>query len=322
MADGQLSETRTLRQAFGAFLTGVTVVTTRDGDGRAIGMTANSFTSVSLDPPLVLVCVGSGSSSFATFAEADFFAVNILREGQHEVAAQFARRGVDRFADIRHEPRATGAPVLQESLAWFDCTLHQRGVAGDHIILIGEVQAFAAADGPPLGYSRGRYVQARDAHAAPLATETTVTAFLVEDDGRILLRQSPDGAWTLPTAHRPRVNAAGTVDEALGLTLRPDATFIYSIYESEEDGSGFLVYRAAIAESGSRAAVPDAPLRWFDVDALPWDAIRSTSLRALLRRYARERQEGTFSIYVDAEGGGQVSVMQGSPRPWSSLNID
>ena len=164
MANGRQPEAPALRRAFGSFLTGVTVVTTRAASGRPVGMTANSFASVSLDPPLVLVCVGSNSSNFPAFAETPLFAVNVLREGQDEVAASFARRGIDRFAGVAHATQATGAPVLDECLAWFDCTVHQRVVAGDHLILVGKVEAFAAASAQPLGFLRGRYVQARDAH--------------------------------------------------------------------------------------------------------------------------------------------------------------
>jgi flavin reductase (DIM6/NTAB) family NADH-FMN oxidoreductase RutF len=147
-----------LRRAFGTFLTGVTVVTTRDAAGTPCGMTANSFTSVSLDPPLVLVCIGKGSSSIGAFEAADRFAVNILGGEQTEVATAFAARGIDRFATVACREAATGAPVLADCLSWFDCTLHQRVIAGDHVILIGRVADFEVRSLEPLGFCRGRFV--------------------------------------------------------------------------------------------------------------------------------------------------------------------
>ena len=147
-----------LRRAFGTFLTGVTVVTTLDAGGAPCGMTANSFTSVSLDPPLVLVCIGKGSSNIAAFAAAERFAVNILGDDQADVAMVFSARGVDRFAAVDWRTAGTGAPVLADCVGWFDCTLHQRVVAGDHVILIGRVEDMAVRPRAPLGFCRGRFV--------------------------------------------------------------------------------------------------------------------------------------------------------------------
>jgi flavin reductase (DIM6/NTAB) family NADH-FMN oxidoreductase RutF len=147
-----------LRRAFGTFLTGVTVVTTRDAGGTPRGMTANSFTSVSLDSPLVLICIRKNSSNIAAFEAADRFAVNILGDDQAEVATAFSARGIDRFARIACREAATGAPVLAECLSWFDCTLHQRVIAGDHLILIGRVEDFQVRPLEPLGFCRGRFV--------------------------------------------------------------------------------------------------------------------------------------------------------------------
>jgi flavin reductase (DIM6/NTAB) family NADH-FMN oxidoreductase RutF len=148
-----------LRRAFGTFLTGVTVVTTRDAEGRPRGMTANSFTSVSLDPPLLLVCVGKSAASFAAFQGSDHFAVNLLSASQTDVSGLFASKSADKFAAVDHGPCHTGAPVLSDCLSWFDCTVHDRVDAGDHTILIGRVQAFGthASAAAPLGFCRGKY---------------------------------------------------------------------------------------------------------------------------------------------------------------------
>jgi len=150
-----------LRCAFGSFPTGVTVVTTLDADGHPRGMTANSFTSVSLNPALLLVCIGHRAASFPAFAECRSFAVNVLREDQEEVSARFASKSALKFADVNTVVRQTGCPVLTDCLTWFDCTLHQRVDAGDHTVLFGRVEQFDTSHAAPLGFSRGRYVKVR-----------------------------------------------------------------------------------------------------------------------------------------------------------------
>lgn len=157
---------RDLRNAFGTFLTGVTVVTVLDEDGNPRGITANSFTSVSLDPPLLLVCIGNRSFSFPAFCSAPAFAVNLLHEGQADISALFASRSPDKFQSTAVEAKHTGAPVLSDCLTWFDCTVRDRAMAGDHLVLIGRVQAFATSQTAPLGFCRGRYAAVRDPAAA------------------------------------------------------------------------------------------------------------------------------------------------------------
>ena len=157
---GQMEfNTRELRRAFGSFLTGVTIVTTRDEFGNPRGMTANSFTSVSLSPALVLICVGKGSSNIAAFQQAKSFAVNVLHSGQEGIATIFASKGADRFADVDCFEALTGAPVLRDCLGWFDCTPHQKIDAGDHLVLIGEVQAYGVDEREPLGFHRGGFMR-------------------------------------------------------------------------------------------------------------------------------------------------------------------
>src|SRR4051794_30933138 len=118
-----------LRRAFGSFPTGVTVVTAMDVDGQPRGMTANSFASVSLQPALLLVCIGHGATSFPTFSQCRSFAVNVLRDDQEDVSALFASKSAGKFANIDYAARHTGSPVLTDCLTWFDCTVHQRVLA-------------------------------------------------------------------------------------------------------------------------------------------------------------------------------------------------
>ncbi|QIE57355.1 flavin reductase family protein [Pikeienuella piscinae] len=148
---------RALRDAFGAFMTGVTIVTTIDAAGAPVGLTANAFTSVSLDPPLVLVCISRRSLSLSAFQRSGGFAVNILADDQQSLSDRFARRTEDRFSGVEWRPGPVGGPVLAGVCGWFDCRLHDQLAAGDHMILIGRVSGFDHNSQRPLGYSRGDY---------------------------------------------------------------------------------------------------------------------------------------------------------------------
>jgi flavin reductase (DIM6/NTAB) family NADH-FMN oxidoreductase RutF len=154
-----------LRRALGAFATGVTVVTTR-GPAGDHGMTANAFTSVSLDPALILVCVAERSAGRTAIAENGIFAVNVLSAGQEALSRRFARRdrprGAATFTGVRWRPESTGAPVLAGAAAYLDCRLVITHQAGDHVIFVGSVARFGFDEtAEPLVFHRGRY------HALP-----------------------------------------------------------------------------------------------------------------------------------------------------------
>lgn len=152
------SDARTLRDALGCFGTGVTVVTTIDAAGKPFGLTANSFTSVSLDPPLLLVCLAKSASSLPVFAASAVFAVNVLHIDQQIVSGRFASRHEDRFAETPWESWDTGAPIIQSSLASFDCEKFAWHDAGDHVILVGHVRRVRfEPQRDPLIYYRGKY---------------------------------------------------------------------------------------------------------------------------------------------------------------------
>jgi flavin reductase (DIM6/NTAB) family NADH-FMN oxidoreductase RutF len=148
-----------LRRALGSFLTGVAVATTLDSSGQPKGFTANSFTSVSLDPPLVLVCVDKAAGCYPAFAGTGHFGINILSHGQLHVSKAFASKLADKFEGMPWVSGVTGSPIFPDSAAWLDCRLHQRIEAGDHLIVIGEVLDFGHAPAQPaLGYHRGGYI--------------------------------------------------------------------------------------------------------------------------------------------------------------------
>ncbi|OYU14336.1 MAG: flavin oxidoreductase [Alphaproteobacteria bacterium PA4] len=150
-------DARTLRDAFGCFATGVTVVTGRDADGNRIGLTANSFTSVSLDPPLLLFCPANSASALPTLRHTGRFAINVLDlDGQH-IADRFTKKGIDRFAEAEWLDW-DGLPVLAEAKAAFACELHADHDGGDHRILVGRVIRLGLAPTrESLLYLHGRY---------------------------------------------------------------------------------------------------------------------------------------------------------------------
>ncbi len=142
------------RSALSRFATGVTVVTCQSDRGP-LGITANSFASVSLEPPLVLWSPAKSSSRHAAFAAAEHFAIHVLDASQQEVCKQFTRDGLD-FTGLEVDQRPNGTPVIQGCLAQFECTRFAAHDAGDHTIILGKVDAAAARDGAPLIFSAGR----------------------------------------------------------------------------------------------------------------------------------------------------------------------
>lgn len=146
-----------LRKALGAFTTGVTVVTTKGPDGADTGLTANSFNSVSLDPPMVLWSLAKSSLSLPAFTSAKYFAVHILSSEQQTISARFAKRGADKFAGLDIERGPDAIPLLQDCAARFVCetTYHYEG--GDHIIFVGSVVRFDHSDRAPLLFHGGQY---------------------------------------------------------------------------------------------------------------------------------------------------------------------
>ena len=153
------SEPRILRDALGCFATGVTVVTTIDENGEPLGLTANSFTSVSLDPPLILFALARKSANLAAFEKAGRFAVNVLHIGQQPVGGRFASRDVARFEGVDWAVRGEGgSPILAGSLASFDCRTHAIHDGGDHLLFVGHVDhAWFEPHRDPLLYFRGKF---------------------------------------------------------------------------------------------------------------------------------------------------------------------
>jgi len=151
------------RRALGHFATGVTVVTTLDEAARPAGLTASAVSSVSLDPPLVLVCVSQNANCYPAFREGGLFAVNILASDQESIARRFASSSLSsaqKFEGVGYHPGALGLPILKDALAEFECTIVHAYPGGDHTIFIGQVEAVDTRSDlgrEPLLYYRGRF---------------------------------------------------------------------------------------------------------------------------------------------------------------------
>ncbi|WP_108663249.1 flavin reductase [Acuticoccus kandeliae] len=152
-----LIDTREMRRALGQFATGVTIVTCLGPDGVPNGMTANSFASVSLDPPLVLWSLDRRARSFAAFSEADRFAFSVLAQDQVELSNRFARPGADKFGEVAWEPGLGGVPLLPDPAAHFECRRHTVFDGGDHLIIVGRVERFVRYERRGLVFAEGRY---------------------------------------------------------------------------------------------------------------------------------------------------------------------
>lgn len=145
------------RRTCARFATGVTIATVLDPAGSPHGLTINSFTSVSLEPPLVLICIAHKVRLLQHFLDTRYFGINVLGEHQQELSGHFARSGVDRFAAVEWFEGRTGVPLLPDVLATLECELSQTLAAGDHMILIGEVLHLSCGEGDPLAFYNSAY---------------------------------------------------------------------------------------------------------------------------------------------------------------------
>lgn len=294
---------RDLRSAFGRFMTGVTVVTARAPDGTHVGFTANSFTSVSMDPPLLLVCPGKFLSSYQAFAECTEFAISILAEGQEEIATTFASFKGDRFAKVPHRIGADGLPLIDGAIATFTCRTHSATEAGDHLVLIGEVTSYNTSEGRGLGYANGQFFSLGLERAArdPAAKKNMCGAVLRYLDC-VLLEQTDQG-YRLP---------AMTVSDKIGLrdglaadlaARHVDAELgpVYSVYEDIQSGThhSWLLAKVASVEPRSgfvAVLIADLPNARF---AVPAEG-------RMLARFAQESRTRDFTLYLGNAESGEI----------------
>ncbi len=292
-------------------MTGVTVVTTRQPDGEPRGFTANSFTSVSLEPPLVLVCIARAAASFPVFATAERFAVSVLAEDQKHLSQLFASKVGDKFTRAPWCATAAGTPVIEGAAAWFECRRFRNVIdAGDHIVLIGEIVAFGDSKLSPLAWCRGAYLAFSLSQEAVAAAQssTRVGAILECDDGIVLIEGS-DGSLDLPTAPRlePEADPVSLRGALKRLGLHARLSFLFAVFEDPRKAApATCIYYRGTADS-----VPEGHhvLRHLRFDAIPWDRVRDAAVRSMLERFVRERDEDTFGVYVGGADRGTVQAL-------------
>jgi (E)-2-((N-methylformamido)methylene)succinate hydrolase len=293
-----------LRAAFGTFATGITVVTTRQADGTPRGFTANSFTSVSLDPPLLLICIAKTAHSCDVFAKAGYFAINVLAEDQKAVSGLFASRSPDKFSEVKWHSGIEDAPLLDDSLSTFTCARHRLVDAGDHLVLIGRVIAHETTDKQPLGYFRGGYfsigLEKELVRTAGEAYNVAVGALVVRD-GQVVLQAKPDGSLNLPMAPAANSNLDGLI-ESLGKSgLHPVLDHLYAVYHDRDVNQHRLYYHSTVT-----GEIP-ATMRCCNLDDIPFDSIPIAAERSMLSRYRDELRHGNFGIYHGDQNAGTVN---------------
>ncbi len=295
---------RALRSAFGSFMTGVTVVTTRDENGECFGFTANSFTSVSMDPPMLLVCPGKFLSSFPKFEVCKEFSVSVLAEGQETVSNVFASFKGDRFAEVETKLDCHGIPAIEGAAAVFSCATHQAIDAGDHVVLMGRVVDFEHSGKRGLGYAGGKYFSLgleQRAASAPARGLANIASSIVEFEGKVLLLPV-DGGFALPQVE---VERRGLLRDALakrleGMGVTAKIGQVYSIYDRAETSEHRTCFRANAASDHSTEG------QFVPIDQLSSLKFPVPGQGATLTRYASEYLTGQFGLYVGDVDGGDV----------------
>ena len=290
-----------LREAFSAYMTGVTVVTAVNSQGLPIGFTANSFTSVSLDPPLLLVCLAKSSKNFREMTETKGFAVNVLAESQKHISNTFASPVEERFSAVAWAPGPYGSPVFANVSAWFDCSMHETVDAGDHTIMIGKVEAYRTGTVNGLGYARGAYfTQALEAAAAGKRADIIVSA-IIRMRTRILLRGDGMGGLELPRKKALAADVSTVLEELLedcGCSVSPG--FIYSVYDDAQEGLHYISFLCNADENAINS--PD----FVTLNDQTLDRVSDFGVKQMLSRLQEESQIGHYGIYFGDLESGQV----------------
>ncbi len=296
-----------LRRAFGSFATGVTIVTTLDNDRQPVGFTANSFSSVSLDPPLLSVSVAKSAFGLAVFTECTAFAINVLAQGQRDLSNRFASQGTDKFAGVSWQSGITGAPQLNNVVAWFDCENFQQVDAGDHVILIGKVLDYRYNADAPLGFCRGAYVSFG---LSPKMLELVTSdgrlevGALIENKDKILLQAGPAGDLKIPVAssigdrHQPN-SLLGLLDAA---GIEVELPFLFAAYNGVN--RRYIYYRGELLSI--KNVIQTERLHFYDYADIPWGAIHSDADESMIKRFFKEREVDNFGIYIGDYDAGDV----------------
>lgn len=301
------------RKALGSYITGVTVVTTIEKNGTHRGITANSFTSVSLSPPLVSVCIAKTASSAAAFRTTGLFCVSILSQGQDAVASIFASKSHDKFSNKVWSTSSNGCAKIDGAVAWLACTVSNIVDAGDHFILIGEVTDFESNTNDALAFWRGAFLplglptQAAEASLSG----TAQVGVLLEHQGRVLLRYDNSG-YDLPRAGYLETSSYGSSVRSIlqQLDIHYNIVFLYSVVEENNSQQHFSIYYRGYITSFDRERLGEYDLVGLgEIEKLTF--LRH-SVKSMLNRYARERGDNLFGVYAGGSFKGVTTRLQPS----------
>lgn len=300
-------EPKELRAAFGSFVTGVTVVTAKAKDGSHVGFTANSFTSVSLNPPLLLVCPGNHLSSINVFRETDHFAINILAENQENISNLFASSKGDRFGETDWSEDNFGSPVIEGVSAHFSCKTRECIDAGDHIILIGEVKEFGNGTAGGLGYSSSGYFSLNPKSQMLISKVDYSRAFagaVVECDGHVLV-QEIDGVLQLPTVElKDPYHAPLEIQKHLKkLGQDIDLGQTYSVFDDTKAKEHFTFFRATAKSLNDNKAG-----KFVRIDQLDAHSMNQPAIATMMERFKSEYDAKLYGLFVGNTVSGDVHI--------------
>lgn len=294
-----------LRRAFGSFMTGVTVVTTSDADSTPIGFTANSFTSVSMDPPLLLVCLGRQVMSFDVFCTTSHFAVSILSEGQEAISNNFASGPENRFSHVDWHKDPHGSPIIGGACATFSCRVHDRVEAGDHMIMIGEIITFNCFGKPGLGYSGKGYFslsKEQQANTAGSTDKTRLTGAIIKHADQVLVCER-NGQLSLPIVEQDDNSGAQSAVRRLIESHELKATLgpVYSIYDDPGTGHHYTFFLVNASEAS------DTDLgRFIPIAELQLQQFEDNAMSVMMSRFATEVRNKVFGLYIGDTQTGEV----------------
>lgn len=297
---------KALRNAFGSYMTGVTVITAVNDGGEPVGFTANSFTSVSLNPPLLLVCPAKTLSSFEVFANCKHFTVNILSEDQQDISNIFAGSKEDRFSQIKWHADEQGSPVIEGALTHFSCKTDRNLEAGDHNLLIGEVLDFKANEGRGLGYASGGYFSlGLEREAAEISTQEkhVSVGVIIQHQDKVLLVHN-EGKATLPMTATDdnNANAVSTITQFMQeKKLDAHLGAAFSVFEDSKSNINYIFYRAT-TESAEAHGLGE----YVAIDDIKQQTFATPAINSMMNRYAIESKNGFYGIYVGKEDSGKV----------------
>ncbi len=297
-------DAKALRNAFGAFPTGVTVVTTLTEKGEPVGFTANSFTSVSLDPPMLLVCPGRNLTSFPVFETCTRFAVNVLAEGQETVSNTFASFTGDRFAEVPWQADATGLPILAGVAAHFSCETADAVPAGDHVVLLGRITDFKQHSQQGLGYVAGRYfslgLEHATSEAVPRGRRSYAGAIVTRGD-KVLLIEDANGFSVPKTdvdSNTPVRTSVMDWFSTAGVSVELGST--YSMFDGDS-GQHYTYFLATAADDRVCAGG-----QYIPIDGLEKCPIASPAERSMMQRFVFETRTQSYGFYVGDSSTGYI----------------